>query len=286
MKKELQLSEERRAILQKIEEYEAKGWFDKPIENDPEAPELKPEKVDYLCKKASSRFKRRVANLIADRYFLNLIKKGVITIDGVQGEEYLQDGLKNGAIVLCNHFSPFDNYIVFHCIRKYLPKKYLYKIIREGNYTNFPGLYGFFFRHCNTLPLSRNRRTLMNFLSAVDTLLKSGESILVYPEQEMWWNYRKPRPFKIGGFKMAYKAGVPVLPVFITMQHDEVRLDENGYPVQRHTVHVMPPIYPDLSLGEKAGAQAMLDAAQALYAQKYEEVYNTPLTYGEGKEEK
>ena len=286
MKKELQLSEERRAILQKIEEYEAKGWFDKPIENDPEAPELKPEKVDYLCKKASSRFKRRVANLIADRYFLNLIKKGVITIDGVQGEEYLQDGLKNGAIVLCNHFSPFDNYIVFHCIRKYLPKKYLYKIIREGNYTNFPGLYGFFFRHCNTLPLSRNRRTLMNFLSAVDTLLKSGESILVYPEQEMWWNYRKPRPFKIGGFKMAYKAGVPVLPVFITMQHDEARFDEHGYPLQRHTVHVMPPIYPDLSLGEKAGAQAMLDAAQALYAQKYEEVYNTPLTYGEGKEEK
>lgn len=285
MNEKIQLSEERRAILQKIEEYEAKGWFDKPIENDPEAPELLPEKVDYLCKKASSRFKRKVANCIADRYFLGLIKKGVITIDGVQGEEYLEDGLKNGAIVLCNHFSPFDNYIVFHCIRKYLPKKYLYKIIREGNYTNFPGLYGFFFRHCNTLPLSRNRRTLMNFLSAVDTLLKSGESILVYPEQEMWWNYRKPRPFKIGGFKMAYKAGVPVLPIFISMQDDETRLDEHGYPLQRHTVHILPPVYPDATLGEKAGAQAMLTTAQSLYRQKYEEVYAVPLTYGNEKEQ-
>ncbi len=285
MNEKKQLSEERRGILEKIEEYEAMGWFDKPIENDPEAPELLPEKVDYLCKKASSRFKRRIANFIADRYFLGLIKKGVIIIDGVEGEEYLEDGLKNGAIVLCNHFSPFDNYIVFHCIRKYLPKEYLYKIIREGNYTNFPGLYGFFFRHCNTLPLSRNRRTLMNFLSAVDTLLRSGESILVYPEQEMWWNYRKPRPFKIGGFKMAYKAGVPVLPIFISMQDDEARLDEHGYPLQRHTVHILPPIYPDATLGEKAGAQAMLNTAQDLYRQKYEEVYGVPLMYGTGKKE-
>ena len=46
---------------------------------------IDPEKVDYLCKKASSRFKRKVANCIADRYFLGLIKKGVITIDGVCG---------------------------------------------------------------------------------------------------------------------------------------------------------------------------------------------------------
>lgn len=282
-KKQLQLSDERKEILRKIEEYEKNGWFDKPIENDPEAPELLPDQVDYLCKKKSSRIKRWVANWIADHYFLRLIKKDVIAIDGVQGREYLEDGLKNGAIVICNHFSPFDNYIVFHCIRKYLPKKYLYKIIREGNYTNFPGLYGFFFRHCNTLPLSSNRRTMMNFMSATNTLLTSGESILVYPEQEMWWNYRKPRPFKGGGFKMAYKAGVPVLPIFITMTDDENRVDEHGYPVQRHTVHIMPPIYPDSALGEKQGAQEMMARAQELYKKKYEEIYEKPLVFGEAE---
>lgn len=282
-KKQLQLSDERKEILRKIEEYEKNGWFDKPIENDPEAPELLPDQVDYLCKKKSSRIKRWVANWIADHYFLRLIKKDVIAIDGVQGREYLEDGLKNGAIVICNHFSPFDNYIVFHCIRKYLPKKYLYKIIREGNYTNFPGLYGFFFRHCNTLPLSSNRRTMMNFMSATNTLLTSGESILVYPEQEMWWNYRKPRPFKVGGFKMAYKAGVPVLPIFITMADDENRVDEHGYPVQRHTVHIMPPIYPDSALGEKQGAQEMMARAQELYKKKYEEIYEKPLVFGEAE---
>ena len=262
------LSPERRAILERIEEKEKAGLFHDSVENDPPTKELLPEDVDYLCKKLSSKIKRRTAIFIGDRYFLDLIKKDVLVIDGVEGEEHL-DVLKNGAIVTCNHFSAFDNYIVFHCIRKYLPKKYLYKIIREGNYTSFPGLYGFLFRHCNTLPLSSNRRTMINFMSAVNELLKQGETVLVYPEQEMWWNYRKPRPYKVGGFKIAYRAGVPVVPAFITMKHDETRTDNDGYPVQRHTLHIMPPIYPDTSLGEKAGAEKMMNEAYALCKAKY-----------------
>ncbi len=255
-----------------MKEAERAGRFDAEIENDPEAKELLPEQADYLCKKWKNKLARKIANALGDKYFLNLIKKDILVIDGVKGEEYLSV-LKNGAVITCNHFSAFDNYIVFHCIRKYLPKKYLYKVIREGNYTNFKGLYGFLFRHCNTLPLSRNRRTMINFSSAVNTLLKSGESILIYPEQEMWWNYRKPRPFKVGGFKLAQRAGVPVLPTFITMEDDPTRLDENGYPVQRHTLHIMPPIYPSES------AEKMKEEAFEACKAKYEEVYGVPLVY-------
>lgn len=273
------ISPDRLAVIKRISEYENAGRFNDPVETDPEAEELLAEKVDYLCEKFSSKFKRRFANAIADKYFTGLIKKGVLVIDGVTGEENLS-ALANGAVITCNHFSPFDNYIVFQCIRKHLPRKYLYKVIREGNYTNFKGLYGFFFRHCNTLPLSRNRRTMINFTSAVNTLLKGGESVLVYPEQEMWWNYRKPRPFKVGAFKLAYRAGVPVLPTFITMQDDEKRLDENGYPVQRHTLHILPPVCPDLTLGDKAGAEKMKEEAYAACKAKYEEIYKIPLVYG------
>ncbi|MBR2023063.1 MAG: 1-acyl-sn-glycerol-3-phosphate acyltransferase [Clostridia bacterium] len=275
---ETKISADRLEVLARIQEYEAKGWFDRDVENDPEAPELTPDKVDYLCKKLSSKISRKIANRVGDRYFLKLIKKDVLVIDGVHGEEYL-DVLKNGAMITCNHFSPFDNYIVFHCIRKHLPHKYLYKVIREGNYTNFPGLYGYLFRHCNTLPLSSNRRTMINFMTAVQTLLKRGESILIYPEQGMWWNYKKPRPFKSGAFKMAVRAGVPVLPTFITMQDDETRLDGNGYPVQRHTLHILPPVYPDSTLSEKESAEKMKDEAYALCKAKYEEVYGEKLTY-------
>ena len=273
-----EISPARQAVLDKIKEKERAGLFNEPVEVDPPATELLPKAVDYLCEKTSSKIKRRIANFIADRYFLGLIKKGVLIVDGVTGEENLS-ALKEGAVLTCNHFSPFDNYIVFHSIRKYLPHKYLYKVIREGNYTNFPGLYGYLFRHCNTLPLSRNRRTMVNFMTAVQTLLKRGESILIYPEQGMWWNYKKPRPFKAGAFKMAYRAGVPVLPTFITMQDDETRLDGNGYPVQRHTLHILPPVYPDVTLSEKEGAEKMKNEAYALCKAKYEEVYGIPLVY-------
>ena len=272
------VSPAKREVLERIALYEKEGKFHESVEEDPPAKELTPEKADYLCKKFSSKLKRRLANFIGDHYFLNLIKKDVLAIDGVTGEEHLA-ALKDGAVLTCNHFHPFDNYAIFHCIRKYLPRKYLYKVIREGNYTSFPGLYGFLFRHCDTLPLSSNRRTMMNFLSAVNTLLKRGETLLIYPEQEMWWNYRKPRPFQVGGFKMAYRADVPVVPTFITMT-DDSRLDGDGYPIQRLTLHVMPPIYPDKTLGEKAGAQKMCEDAYAACKAKYEEVYGVPLEYG------
>lgn len=268
-----QISKERQAILDKIKEKEKAGLFNDAVEDDPPASELLPNDVDYLCKKFSSKVKRWVANCIADHHFLRLIKKDIMVIDGVTGEENLT-ALKEGAVVTCNHFSPFDNYVLFHCIRKHLPKKYLYKVVREGNYTNFPGLYGFFFRHCNTLPLSRNRRTMINFTTAINTLLKNGETVLIYPEQEMWWNYKKPRPYKIGAFKIAHRAGVPVVPAFITTQDDETRVDSDGYPVQRHRVHILPAIYP-----EGLTAEEIMQKAYEASKAKYEEVYGIPLVY-------
>lgn len=273
------ISKEKQELLNKIKEYEEKGMFDIDVNDDPVAPTLLPEQTDYLCKKFSNKMKRKIANFIADNYFKNLIKKDILIIDKIENEELLKEALKNGTIITCNHFSPFDNYIVFHCIRKYLPKKYLYKIIREGNYTNFPGLYGFFFKHCNTLPLSSNIHTMKLFLSAIKKLLKDGESILIYPEQALWWNYRKPRPFKVGAFKLAFKNNVPILPLFISMEDDK-KLDDDGYPLQRHTLHVMPLIYPDKSLNEKEGSEKLLNDTYNKYKEKYEEVYKEKLIYG------
>ena len=45
------ISEDRKEVLKKIDEYERAGLFDKDVENDPPAPELRPEDVDYLGKK-------------------------------------------------------------------------------------------------------------------------------------------------------------------------------------------------------------------------------------------
>ena len=279
-KKTEQISLQKAETCKRIKNLEKEGRFEEDILKDASAKELLPNQVDYLSKKFSTRMKTRTANLIADRYFLRQIKKGKLLIDGIEGEEYLS-ALANGAVVTCNHFSIFDHYIVFHCIRKYLPKKYLYKVIKEGNYTSFGGLFGFFMRHCNTLPLSRNRRTMMNFTSAVQTLLKRGETVLVYPEQSMWPNYPKPRPFKAGAFKMAYRAGVPVLPVFITMQPSGKIDKKTGEELQKYTVHCLPPVYPDFSLGEKLGAQEMGEVSYQSCKAQFEKTYGKPLVFCE-----
>lgn len=275
------VSEDRKEVLRKIDEYERKGWFDKDVENDPPSPELRPEDVDYLGKKLSSKIKTAIANKMGRKFFEKMIKEGAVVIDGMEGGENLRLLKDTGAVITCNHFGIPDNYILYHCIQNSLKKKRLYKVIREGNYTGFSGLFGFLFRNCNTLPLSSNRRTMVNFMSAADTLLRRGEAVLIYPEQGMWWNYRKPRPFKIGAFKIAVRAGVPVLPTFITMKDDETKLDEHNYPLQHYTLHVMPPVYPDKTLSEKQAAEKMKEDTFALYKAKYEEVYGVPLAYHE-----
>ena len=275
------VSEDRKEVLRKIDEYERKGWFDKDVENDPPSPELRPEDVDYLGKKLSSKIKTAIANKMGRKFFEKMIKEGAVVIDGMEGGENLRLLKDTGAVITCNHFGIPDNYILYHCIQNSLKKKRLYKVIREGNYTGFSGLFGFLFRNCNTLPLSSNRRTMVNFMSAADTLLRRGEAVLIYPEQGMWWNYRKPRPFKIGAFKIAARAGVPVLPTFVTMKDDETKLDEHNYPLQHYTLHVMPPVYPDKTLSEKQAAEKMKEDTFALYKAKYEEVYGVPLAYHE-----
>lgn len=275
------VSEDRKEVLRKIDEYERKGWFDKDVENDPPSPELRPEDVDYLGKKLSSKIKTAIANKMGRKFFEKMIKEGAVVIDGMEGGENLRLLKDTGAVITCNHFGIPDNYILYHCIQNSLKKKRLYKVIREGNYTGFSGLFGFLFRNCNTLPLSSNRRTMVNFMSAADTLLRRGEAVLIYPEQGMWWNYRKPRPFKIGAFKIAVRAGVPVLPTFITMKDDETKLDEHNYPLQHYTLHVMPPVYPDKTLSEKQAAEKMKEDTFALYKAKYEKVYGVPLAYHE-----
>lgn len=274
--------EQKQKIINKIAEYEKKGLFDVDVNEDPEAPILLVNQVDYECHKLSNKIKRSIANFLADNYYKRLIKKNILIIDGIENETILKDALKNGAIITCNHFSEYDNYIVYHCIKKYLPKKYLYKVIREGNYTNFPGLYGFFFRNCNTLPLSSNYHTMMKFYKSVNNLLKNKESILIYPEQAMWWNYKKPRPFKIGAFKIAFKANVPIVPLFTTMK-DDTKLDKDNFLIQRHTLHVLNPIYPDKLLPENKGANLLKEQVFKEYKDKYEEVYQKELVYYEEK---
>lgn len=276
---------DRLAALAKIEEYERKGWFTKDIEEDPPTIPLEADKVDYLNKKISNKILTKVVNAIARKFIRKLIKDGQLIIKNVKNLETFAALKDEAAIITCNHFNAFDNFAVYISLEKYIKHRELYKVIREGNYTNFPGMFGVFFRHCNTLPLSENFSTQKKFMEAVDVLLQRKEKILVYAEQGMWWNYRKPRPVTKGAFKFAAKNKVPVIPLFITME-DSDKIGGDGFPIQEYTLHVLEPIYPDLSLTERKNIEMMMEKNNQEWKDCYEKTYGIPLTYTtETKEE-
>lgn len=274
----VQKSKDRLEVLKKIDEYEAKGWFSKDVENDPPTIPLTEDKVDYINKKFSSKFWMKVANILA-RAFINkqLRTKHMIIKEVVGIENFIK--IKNtGAFITCNHFNAFDNFAVYKSIEKYVYHKELKKVIREGNYTNFPGFYGFIFKHCNTLPLSSCASTMKKFFEGVNYYLSHGQQILIYPEQGMWWNYRKPRPLTPGAFKMAAEANAPVLPMFITMNDSDI-IGDDGFPVQEYTVHILEAIYPDKNLSARKNAMEMKDKNYSMWKDVYEKTYGIPLVY-------
>ena len=273
----MEKSESRLKIIEKIAELEKNQLWDHDVEDDPETIELLPNKVDYLNKKLSSKIKTFFANLAGQKFFEKMIKNKQLIIDKVVGIENFVK-VAGGSIVTCNHFNPCDNYAVWKTLKPYMNGRLLYKVIREGNYTNPPAPFGLFMKHCNTLPLSSNTETMKKFLKSVDVLLKRGENILIYPEQGMWWNYRKPRPMQNGAFRLAISSGVPVVPIFITMEDSDV-LDADGFYVQKYTMNILPAIYPKPELNKKQNIEYMKEQNYKAWVKCYEDFYKTKLTY-------
>ncbi len=270
-------SVDRLKILEKIRVYERDKKFDVDVEDDPETIPLLPDKVDYLAEKFSTKLFTKIANKKAVQFYEKQIKDGTFIIKSVNGLENYRK-VQGGAMITCNHFSAYDNYVVYRAIRDELKGKYLYKVIREGNYTNFKGLYGFFFRHCNTLPLSSNVETMKKFMKAVSVLLKRGEKILIYPEQAMWWNYKKPRPLKSGAFKFAVKNNVPIIPSFITLE-ESGKIGADGFDIPAHNIWFLPPIYPKKDLNDKENVEYLKNENFKAWKELYERVYGVQLEY-------
>jgi len=265
-------------ILRKIEEYELAGRFDEDVEEDPPSRTIMPDEIDYTHKSLIQKIKTKLAFKIAHKFVYGLMNDKKLIIKDIKGLEHL-NGLESGAVITCNHFNAFDSFamqLAYEASDQ--TSRVFYRVIREGNYTSFPGFYGFLMRNCNTLPLSSNHRTLRKFSEATEQLLRQGNLVLVYPEQSMWWNYRKPKPLKKGAYILAAKANVPVVPCFITMMDSDV-MGEDGFYVQEYTIHIEAPIYPDDSLRYGVKVEKMLEQNAEVWKQVYEKEYQMPLEY-------
>lgn len=275
--KEIPKAADRLAVLQKIEEYETHGWFDQDVEDDPPGSVLRPEDVKYLNGSPSARLLRALSFGAARLFFRRLLRQKKLYLNAAEGIEHLS-GIDGGAVITCNHFHPYDSFIMQKVFDASSRRGRMYRVIREGNYTSFPGFYGLLMRHCDTLPLSSDPATMKRFLKAVRTALDEKNCLLIYAEQSLWWNYRKPKPLKLGAFEIAVRQGAPVVPCFITFL-DTDRVGDDGFPILSYTPHIGAPIYPDKALPKKEAAERMRAENEAFCKEVYERVYGIPLTY-------
>lgn len=275
----MEQDKERLRVLAKIKELEETGQFDVDPENDPPAKVIKPGTVDYKQKKLSTRIKAKITFGLARKFLHKMIKNKQFIVKNVVGVENL-DNLDSGAVLTCNHFSAMDSFATQVAYEKSIQskKRKLFRVIKEGNYTSYPGFYGSLMRNCNTLPLSSDFQTLQEFLRAASYHLTNGNYVLIYPEQSMWWNYRKPKPLKSGAYTMAVHAHVPVVPIFICMEDSDV-IGPDGFPIQMYTIFVLKPIFEDPELSSRENKEMMAKKNYEAWKAIYETFYNEKLEY-------
>ncbi len=275
----MEISKDRLEVLDKIKQKEALGGehFFEDVENDPPTKMLMPNDVDYLNTKLSSKIKNFYCNRVVNKMLKGYAVEHQIEVKGIENLN-----VEGGAVVTTNHFNYFDSAPFIYAMKQSKSKHKFHIIIREGNY-QIDGKLGFLLKNYNTFPLSSNIKTTINLNHAIDTVLNKNHFLLVYPEQAMWWNYKKPRLYRIGAYRWASRNNVPIIPCFCTME-DLDTFEPDGLPKQKLTYHIMPPIYPNPNLSEKDNAQYMLHKNHQMCVELYEKVYKQKLVYDSEEE--
>lgn len=254
---------------------ESGSFFSKVEVDDPVLSEEQKKAVleTYFQKKETLRW--QINNQIA-RLIVNTASQKLNAATSISGLESLS-GITGGAIVTSNHFNPIDNTLLRTLALKTGKKKLC--IASEETNLVMSGWIGYLMNYADTVPVSANLNYMADrFDPMLEDLLKEENWILIYPEQEMWFNYRKPRPLKRGAYYYAAKYHVPVISCFAEIQDMEA-LDTPEFHKVRYALHVLPTIFPDPAKSIRENSVAM---CQQDYRQKkaaYEAAYGKPLSY-------
>lgn len=193
----------------------------------------------------------------------------------ILGMENLSD-ITGGAIITSNHFNPLDSTII-RKMAKRTGRSRLYTVSQDTNFAA-PGLIGFLLYYTDTIPVTDDAHYMENrFLPLLQSLFDQKQWVLIYPEQEMWFNYRRPRPPKRGAYYYAARCGVPVISCFVEMREKKHRDNEEFYQVQ-YVLHVLPAVYPEPGKSVRENSFRMMQADDAQKKQMYEAVYHKKLT--------
>ncbi|MCD7752196.1 MAG: 1-acyl-sn-glycerol-3-phosphate acyltransferase [Lachnospiraceae bacterium] len=206
-------------------------------------------------------------------YFFDLFMNRSTKVEGMENLSQVQ----GGAIVTSNHFNQLDNTVVRETMRRGKQGR-LYTVVQESNLA-MTGLLGFIMNYVDNVPITRSKKYTSEFFEPfVAEKLAQGDKILIYPEQEMWFNYRKPRPPKRGAYYYAALNHVPVISCFVEIKTLPERETEEFYRTQ-WVMHVLPPIYPDPEKDVRTNSLEMMDLDYRQKVAAYEQAYGKKLTY-------
>jgi 1-acyl-sn-glycerol-3-phosphate acyltransferase len=119
-------------------------------------------------------------------------------------------------ILVANHYSYFDIPCIFAAVEqpiRFMAKVSLFKI----------PIFGWALARAGFIPIDRkNRRTAVKSFDLAVERIRKGNTIVVFPEEGRS-RERAMRPFQRGGFLLALKSGLPILPVAIDGTYDVFR---------------------------------------------------------------
>ncbi len=263
-------------VIENIKRAVENGEYNKKVELGD--PNLTKEQEDEITKKYIEN-----QNKISYKIKTKIARTIISIATKIQNKETKIIGIENiknidtGAIITSNHFNPLDNLIIQKLIRV-LGKKRLYIVSQVSNLA-MQGLIGFMMNYSDIIPLSKQISYVKkDFSRVIKEKLENKEYILIYPEEEMWFNYKKPRILKPGAYHYAAKNNVPIISCFVEMINKEEKENEEFYKV-KYVLHILQPIYPDVT---KTVKQNTIEMMQKDYGQKkeaYERVYGKKLDY-------
>ena len=271
------IGENRKAVIENIKRYAESEQFHNKVEaNDPNLTAEQSRKItdNYIenRNRVLYKFKKCLGVWLA-KAATCLINKDteIIGLDKIPND-------LGGVLITSNHFSPLENTVIRHLTNK-LGRKDLGIISQTSNFA-MKGLVGYLMNYADTIPISTEPRYLArDFLSILkERLVDKKHAILLYPEQEMWFNYRKPRPPKDGAYFFASKLNVPIVSCFVEMV-DLTEDDTPEFKKVKYILHVLDVLYPDPQKSVRENTEFLSHTDYTLKKNCYESVYGKELTY-------
>lgn len=274
----------KKEVINNIKKNLSNNELNKKVEiNDPSISDEELEKIllnFYQNKKKFTHIvKQKIANNIVKKVGKTIYED--ITITGLEKLKIVN--LDNGAIITSNHFNPLDSYTVRKIVEKELNKK-LYIVIQDTNLA-MPGKLGFLFNNTNVIPLCKSPNYIIKkFMPELEKILKEGNIILIYPEEEMWFNYRLPRPCKRGAYQFAHELDVPIISCFVSIFDTNIS-DNEEFNKVKYTININKIIYPEINESTKSDALNMANLDYEAKKKAYENAYNKKLNYSFDKKD-